>query len=739
MTKPLYVVTVLTGSFLLFLVQPMFARMALPRLGGSPSVWNVAMVFYQAALLCGYLYAHGLQRLRPSAQIVIHVLLLAVALATMPVAVAAWLPEPRGSPALWLIELLAVSIGPAFLLVAAQAPLMQSWFARTAHRDAADPTFLYAASNAGSLGALLCYPLVIEPLSTLHDQGRGWGWGLVLLVVLVVACGSFTAGTGATDKQPLVASTPVTWRERLRWSMLAAIPSGLLLSTTTHLTTDLVAFPLLWVVPLSTYLLSFIVAFGRNGRAWTRGATWASSPLLIVLGASTFLTSEATVIWFAVAGVLLLFVLATALHGALATRRPAAAGLTEFYLYVSLGGVIGGVFCGLVAPAVFNWGYEQPILIVAAALAITGVAPGRMTIALWQGERSGRVMRLLPGLTAVTSLTVAATVGTGVAAATGMVAIPFLIVATTLSIGRRPHFAWHLAMLTMALGGWRQVAGIDGPIERARSFFGIYAVSDNAPYNLRELRHGTTLHGIQSLDPALARRPMSYYAPDSGVGQILAGLGAVDGPHARIAFVGLGAGTLSCYATAGQDWTAYEIDPLIVAIARDPHLFTYLARCRPGMPVIVGDARLKLADAPDGRYDVLVVDAFTSDAVPIHLMTAEAFALYGRVVAPGGVVLIHVSNRYLDLEPVVAAIGRSEGWTVRVRRYVPPPGRTGRIYDSASTWIALTRTPAVMSGLLAATALGPGGWRPARDDGRPPWTDDHASVLTAISRRGSKG
>ena len=362
--RPVYVITVLAGSFLLFLVQPMFGRLVLPVLGGSPSVWNVAMLFYQAALLLGYLYANQLQRLAVRRQLLVHLGLFAAAAVTLPIGMARWYPPAAGhDPTLWLLGLLAVSIGPVFFVVSAQAPLMQAWFARTGDKDAANPYFLYAASNLGSFGALLAYPLVVEPLAGLWPQRLAWSAGFVLLAGLAAMCGLRAVGAAAATEQ-MLQPVIITARQRLRWVSLAAVASGLLLSTTTHLTTDLMAMPLLWVVPLAIYLLSFVIGFSAAGPAMTRRAVAAAPVLLLVLGAPVFQSGNGPAygMVLAVAGLLLLLALTVALHGTLALERPPAAGLTSFYLWMSVGGALGGLFCALLAPMLFSWPWEHPLL-----------------------------------------------------------------------------------------------------------------------------------------------------------------------------------------------------------------------------------------------------------------------------------------------------------------------------------------------------------------------------------------
>lgn len=728
--RPLYVATIFLGSFLLFMIQPMLARMALPRLGGAPAVWNVAMVFYQAMLLAGYVYAHALVRIRPRLQMFTHLGAFAIAAMTLPIGLAGIAARGDLDPMLWLLLLLAASIGPVFFVVSAQAPLMQAWFARTGDPAAADPYFLYAASNAGSLIALLAYPLLFEPTLRLGEQTMVWSAGFVLLAVLVALCG--LRANGEVAAMPGVA-VPSAWRDRLAWTTLAAVPSGLLLSTTTHLTTDIVAVPLLWVIPLALYLASYILAFAESAAIFVRAARAAAPLLLLLLGSYTFLAQGALALLMALTNVVLFFFLALALHGELARRRPAAGQLTDFYLWMSLGGVLGGLFSGIVAPLVFDWVYEHPILLVAAAALVPAKPLTARIGVLWRGRRGRYLGILFPVFALGASWIVHRALIVGDNANTASPALIAIALLAVLAIGRRIPFALCFAALMLGLGGWKTIgiSGIEGA--RERSFFGIYSVRADTGLMVRQLEHGTTLHGVQSLLPILQSTPQSYYGPHSGVAEALQALPAVAGRFAKVGFIGLGAGSLACYASPGQGWTAFEIDPVIVGIARDTRLFTYLSHCAPDLRIIVGDARLSLANEPPGTYDMLAIDAFSSDAIPMHLMTMEAFRLYAKTLRPDGFLVVHISNRHIDLEPVINAIAVDMGWAARVRDYAPegifPPG----LSYTRSIWVVMAPTETRLQELLGASSDGVRGWeslRMRRDF--KPWTDDFASILPVL-------
>lgn len=735
--RPLFTATILLGSFLLFLIQPMFGRSVLPLLGGAPSVWNTAMLFYQVTLLLGYLYAHAVRRLSLKRQLALHLALFAVAALTLPISVANWLPAGDAMPpVLWLLGLLAASIGPVFFVASAQSPLMQSWFARSDDPAAANPYFLYAASNIGSFAALIAYPLLVEPNIRLGDQSLLWSAGFVLLAALVAICGLSVIRNGAAAAAVEPEPVAVTWAQRGRWTLLAFVASALLLSTTTHLTTDIMAMPLLWVIPLGVYLLSFIIAFGSFGEPATR---WACrlTPFVLLLGGSwSFLTLGPQIgVILAVAGIVLLFVIALALHGTLAAERPPAGALTDFYLWISVGGALGGVLCALIAPVVFDWPFEHPILLIVAAALVPGVPMGPRSVRLWANRRvriGGAVLALLlsAGVGYVLRDGVVAAAGRGVAQWL-LAALLLLWLLAIVAIGQRRLFAFVFAMLMLSLSGWQQlqVSAIEGA--RHRSFFGVYTVETDKDRNVRTLKHGTTLHGLESLDPGKARAPQTYYAPLSGVGRAMAAAPALFGSQARIGYVGLGAGTLTCYARPGQNWIAYEIDPVIADIARNQ--FQYIAGCRPDLPVVVGDARLTLAKAPRAGLDILAVDAFSSDSIPLHMVTREALRVFGGALQPDGVLLIHITNQFLDLEPVIAAVAGVEGWTARALTYRPGKQPRGQAFTQ-STWVALSRNPERMATFTAA-AGGPE-WQPLRSRADvPAWSDDFASILPVLRWR----
>ena len=581
--------------------------------------------------------------------------------------------------------------------------------------------------------------MLVEPNLDLFSQSWGWTAGL---------CAARAAGGGErrgalawprgstqlTDAAATDEPRP-TWRRQLHWLLIAAVPSGLMLSTTTHLTTDIVAMPLLWVLPLGLYLLSFVIAFSTMNRL-TEVFAFIAPATLLAVGGLALLSSGGGSMLIALASLAMLFVVATALHGYLYHLRPAPRHLTLFYLIMSAGGVVGGLFAALLAPLLFDWVYEHPLLVLAAAALLP--LPALFSWNKWLRLSANRALiavAVLVAIAAFASWHMAADWGgvlEGTTAAWG--AVVFAI--GLLVIGWRWAFVSVLALLMIGVGGWDTVQeSFTGA--RVRSYFSVYTVTDYPAQQQRRLAHGTTLHGLQRTDPAHRREPTTYYGPKSGVGLTLAKAEALAGLQASVGIVGLGAGTLACYRKPGQQWTIFEIDPAMVDIARDPAKFTFLSDCAGDTPIVIGDARLKIAEQPAARFDILVIDAFSSDAIPLHLLTEEAIGIYARALKPDGVLLIHISNRFSGSN---RSSPKRRGRAAGRRRSGLDPGPPEEGIDdlTGSNWVALTATPQRMQQLT-------GGLRPrdaARDDGawvplksRPGferWTDDYASTLPVL-------
>ncbi len=722
-----FVAAIFLSAALLFQIEPMFTKMVLPRLGGSPSVWSVAMVFFQSMLLAGYAYAHLLTRYAPGrASILIHLAVLALAASTLPLALGAGRP-PAGGETFWLIGLFTTSIGLPFFALAANGPLLQAWFARTDHPDAADPYFLYAASNVGSFLALLSYPVLVEPLIPLSRQTGLWSVFFYILIALIVASGALSWRAPARAVAPADAdrntAAPV-WRDGLIWCALAAVPAGLLIAVTAHISTDVAAVPLLWVLPLALYLLTFVIVFQRRPLI-PHWLAVALQPLFILaLVAVLILDPIKNVIGIIGLHCGVFFVNALVCHGELARRRPAARHLTIFYFWMAAGGMIGGIAAGLVAPHVFNWVAEYPILIVLAALCRPGFA--------LPGTRRGRQVVL------------------GALAVTVLVLMAFYRFHPDYEETR---FNWIIgSFLAMAVLFWRAplpfaatVAVVlfinhtyvdeNGTVS-VRSFFGVSRVADSEDGRFRILSHGTTLHGAERIrdqngNPVSGRPDiLMYYYDGSAMAQVMDVARARKAGPISYAVVGLGAGSLACRAQPADTVHYYEIDPAIVHIARDSGLFHFVSACRPDVPITLGDARLTLADAPDGAYDIIYVDAFSSDAIPIHLLTREAMAIYLRKLSPHGIAVIHVSNRFLELASVVAGIAAANGAVARVNDGSDVVEKVSE-YLFVGTVVAVARNDADF-GALAFSNYWP---LKTPDLDQWVWTDDYSNVIGAIIRQ----
>jgi hypothetical protein len=728
-TRLAFALAVFLSAALLFVVEPMVGKMVLPVLGGAPAVWTTCLLFFQVALLLGYLYAHCLSRsLAPRRSAWLHLTLLAVAAATLPVALPAAEQTPEASPVHWLLLALVAAVGVPFVLVAATGPLLQRWFAELDHPDAADPYFLYAASNLGSFAGLLAYPFLLEPLVPLARQRVAWSAAYAGLIVTIGVAALLLRG-GATGPAPARGSSPAAGPEGAgvrpwRWLLLAAVPSSLLLAVTTHVSTDVAAVPLLWVLPLALYLLSFVVTFARRPLIPVAFAgRWL--PLAVLLCVSGQLWATGGPLWLTLPlDYGLLFVAAVLCHGELARLRPPARRLTEFYLWVALGGALGGAFNALIAPHVFTSVAEYPLAVAAAALLIRW--PARTTgpagiatvvvalLALGVGLAyagawldSPRVIARVPSqLVLLNGVTLAAIIG-------------------ALLLWRR-RFDLLLAVgVPLILGvAWMAEARRPGVLLAARDFFGVYRVQDTRQ-GFRVFFHGTTLHGLQPV--AVRRRlwPTSYYHPEGPFGDVLGGV-APPRPGRRVGIVGLGAGSAAAYVGPNESWTFYEIDPLVGRIAQDTTYFTYLTEAASRPRVIPGDARLSLARDPVARFDVLVIDAFNSDAPPVHLLTREAFAVYLERLAPGGLLLVNVTNRHLDFDPVVAALAADAGLVARVRDHAVTPDEIRR-GAYGSTWAVLARREEDLGGIAQDAR-----WKPPRKGEGALWTDDFSNLVRRL-------
>jgi hypothetical protein len=736
-----YTAAIFVSALLLFSVQPLFTKMVLPRLGGSPAVWSVAMVFFQSLLLGGYAYAHFLMQLRNrSIPVAVHLVLLAAALLTLPLSIASgWGEPPTSGYAVWLLGLFAVSIGLPFFALAANNPLLQAWFVRTGHPNGPDPYFLYASSNIGSFLALLSYPVLLEPMFTLRTQNLIWTCGYGLLILLIASCGVLLLRSPANAAELNMpaddnnAPAP-SWLLRARWIFLAAVPSGLLIAVTAHISTDVAAAPLLWVLPLSLYLLTWVLVF--QSRPLLPHKWMLLAQPLAIAGVVVLLAfgGEQNLLLTLGGHQLCFFVIAMACHGELARTRPAARYLTGFYVALSFGGMVGGLFAGLIAPFAFSWVAEYPILLALAALCRPS---GHERLPRW----SRWYWPLLAALAVALIVPTYSTTGrvfiwldTNRVWVIGAVGVLSALLALALNANRWKIFSTVVVALVLL----RAYPSDDGRVETVRSFFGVHkiVVTPNGQYHV--LMHGTTIHGAEKFKnddgtPVKGQpEPITYYHKDGGIGQAITAIRERKGAPLRVAVIGLGAGTLTCAAEPGEEWKFFEIDQTMVDTARDPKYFTYVHVCEPNLEPVIGDARLTFAREPDGVYDLIIVDAYSSDAIPIHLATEEAMEIYKAKLAPQGAVVMHVSNRHLELSSVV--VGIADANDLKSWVYSEDTNRDAEYIFSTSVVVSAREEADV--GKLASSDQ----WAltEAKDNQRV-WTDDYSNVLGAVWRRLRRG
>ncbi len=712
-----FVLTLFLSASLLFFVQPLFTRIVLPHVGGSPAVWTTAMLFFQTVLIAGYLYAHLLTRALPvRGQVMVHLGVWAVALISLPLSVpAGWQFDADGLAVWQTLLLFAAGVGLPFFALSANAPLIQFWYSRSGGPSADDPYFLYGASNLGSLVALLGFPLAAEPLFGASQIGIGWAAGFVALGGALAMSGLFTGGPAVPLAHGPSQDARPRWGEVARWAFLAFIPSSLMLSVTLKISIDMGSFPLVWAVPLALYLLSFVLAFSNRRLLAPRTLTIVAALALAVLSLYAFGLHGNYLDWGSV-GVLLVcfFCIALFAHRKLYEARPDGHRLTGFYLTMSVGGALGGLFNSVVAPLVFSGLQEAMITAVLAVLLFLPLV----------GNRRALGQQLIQGITIGMVVSVPALLIGYSQGANGWGAVLMILVLGSvicLAWLRRSALSCYGAGVVLLLVG--ALVGHDPATWRDRSFFGTHVVTEEA--GMRLYGNGTTVHGAQRLaDDAGGRpEPLYYYHRNGPLAQVLTSAKA-DAAE-RVGIVGLGVGSLACYAQEGQDWHFYEIDRMVDRIARTPEWFRFLTACTPDAPTHMGDARMVLDRQKDMRFDILVIDAYSSDSVPVHLTTNEAMQLYLDRLAPGGLLVYHISNRYYDIDIPLARSAEDLGLAARIQDY---KGNTKEdLGDVAMTAVVLARSADDLGDLAEDPR-----WRVLESDGGPVWTDDYANLVSII-------
>lgn len=725
--------TLFLSAFLIFAIQPMVSKMLLPMLGGSASVWNTAMVFFQAMLLAGYAYAHIAAKFMPlKMQAIFHIALLCVFALVLPLTLPDDLTPPEDAgQAVWQLGVMLACIGGPFFVLAASAPLFQHWFAACDHEESGNPYFLYAVSNAGSMLALLSYPLVIEPLLSVSRQSWIWFAGYLALIILTFVCACFVKG----GKGPLVSAgfeeehRPVSWLTRAIWVGLAFVPSSLMLGVTAFITTDLTSAPFLWVLPLAIYLVTFIIAFSPKPFlpvALTRElAAYAISFVIMSFMLGVFVNLRFPMMLIHLGT---FFLCAMLCHGELARARPSTLHLTEYFLLISLGGVLGGIFNALVAPNLFLIPLEYSLVLSTIGFVIwAGTARVPVISSKFNAidhKTRQRKLFLIDIFTVIVGLV--------------LFGLVFFTQQTTLqAIGTLGIFAFFLLMaqnrfvfavtafsaLMIFQPMWNSQKTL---IALDRNYFGVLKVYSQADTHF--FYHGTTIHGAQPQADHLKKKPVTYYNPQSPAFDIFTVMNERFAPQ-KIAALGLGVGSIACFQSKGREFDFYEIDKDVVDIAENPAYFSYLSGCGSPYKIILGDARLKIAQTADRNYDLVFIDVFSSDNIPVHIMTKEAMATYLDKLTSGGIIAFNISNRYLDLRPVLTSIAEDLGLTIYFKHSKPEQkkGDVSELYTE-SLFAVLAPNPESI-----ATFVEDYNWAPYIPEKKPrAWTDDYADILSSM-------
>lgn len=715
-TPLLFTVTIFISAALLFFVQPLFAKIVLPHLGGAPAVWTTAMLFFQSVLIVGYIYSHLLTKYLPvTAQVGVHIVLWTCALLFIPLSIPeSWSVNAEGSITIQTLVLFAVGVGMPFAFLSANAPLIQHWYGLSDGPSSDDPYFLYGASNLGSLGALLAFPLIAEPLFGARSISIGWAGAFIFLGILLGTCGFMVKKPKEVliDDENLQTKAPPKLIDYLKWLALAFIPSSLMLSVTTHVSVDVGSFPLLWVIPLSLYLLTFVLGFRNKPLLGEKKLYWAA---VLSIAAMAFFSSYGFIDYYMIPILFILFfIVALKSHSVLYRERPSKDSLTVFYIVISIGGAIGGVFNSIIAPTVFNDSYELKLTLLFCSM---------LPILLYKSnfKKSDLLKSALLSCMIFCILAVYLILKIELTILT-LLLIFYVYLLVVLALRENP-FSLSASTASFLISVF--ILTNSSSIFKDRSFFGVHEVHDTS--DVRVYANGTTVHGKQLISELDAERPrpLSYYYDQGPFGQILKSDSA--SKLTDIGVVGLGVGSLACYAQPGQNWQFYEIDAAVVEIAKEKEIFTYLQQCADTAPIHLGDARVVLEGQETTKFDLLVIDAFSSDSIPIHLLTHEAMQLYLDRLKSNGILLIHISNRYFRIGPAVARSIDALGLEARIQYHrVDSNHPLVDVVDPSNT-VIIARTEANL-----AEFVNNKDWQPLISDGKSLWTDDFANILSTL-------
>ncbi len=734
----LYGLAIFISAFLVFSIQPLVSKMLLPFLGGSPSVWNASMLFFQFLLLGGYAYAHLLSKVKKTKiQFTIHIALLLLCVMILPIALPEGISQPdseKVNPLFWQLGVMSAIIGAPFLILSATAPLMQHWFSKSTHPSAHDPYFLYGMSNIGSVLALILYPTLIEPLMTISGQSYTWSWGFASLGIIIFICtllvklndNSILHASSEKEKRETTDVSP-TFQRKLLWIFLAFCPSSLLLGTTYHITTDIAPVPLLWIAPLILYISTFIIVFSRKPII-TYETALKGQIVVILLSFSMMFIKDNTFpsILNLIPTLLILFFFSLVCHYELARMRPHVKHLTIFYFMMSLGGVLGGVFNTFIALYLFNLPYEYGIILILSLL-----CRGASEKPIWKDKYTTdqKILFLLLSIILFALFT---------ASYFDQVKdnVPLLIfvaaIATCILALNKKNILFFVSIYSVFVAGYYFYAA-HKPINngvailKERNFFGPITVVKNENFTL--LKHGTTLHGLQSNDPQYIKTPLFYYHPNTGIGNTFSYLDKIqNGKEQNVAVLGLGSGAMACYTAPKRHFTFYEIDPEMVQVARSSQFFSYLEKCEDNTKIIIGDGRLKIEKERDATFDSIHIDVFSSDNIPMHIITREAISIYLDKLKEDGILMFHISNNYLDLSPVLKVIGNHFGMTaIGFYNKIPPENEQDKNEPIAETSVViLTKSEKHRNALIEQ------GWVVIPDSKSRIWTDDYSNILSAL-------